>query len=147
MKTRYIYIFFFFYQVSLRLHSCWLASPSTVSSHCVSSYSRTSFSPSSCSITFTVRNVYITQIPKAFNLSKVSDGDAHSDAQIIRWDICSVQHLWIYLPSWLEVFRSTSTLPRSPEDMVFWIFFGSLWDPWKRKKQRSVKGRCVMERF
>ena len=31
-----------------------------------------------------------------------------------------------YLPSWLEVFRRTSTLPRSPEDMVLWIFFWSL---------------------
>lgn len=45
------HIFFFLYRVSLQLRSRWPASPLTVSSHRVSSYSRISSFLSSCSIT------------------------------------------------------------------------------------------------
>lgn len=46
-----------------------------------------------------------------------------------------------YLPSWLEVFLSTSTLPRSPDDMVLWIFFWSLWDALREEdsEAKSIK--------
>lgn len=55
------------------------------------------------------------------------------------WDIIGdVQG--VYLPSWLEVFLRTSTLPRSPDDMVLWIFFWSLWDDCRaEEKMKSMQ--------